>query len=151
MRMRETHEVGDAENAMHRDADPERVDLGADHEPAGRLEDDDPGADQDQHPLDRRRQALDLLVPVGVVLVGRGVGRADRDEAMTEATRSINEWIASVMIAIEPVIAPAASLSAIRSEFEAIERPAAPVFVRIIAPGLPAAARQQRGPRGRGG
>ena len=42
-------------------------------------------------------------------------------KAMTEATRSISEWIASVMIAIEPVIAPAASLSAIRIELEAIE------------------------------
>ncbi len=54
--------------------------LGADHQPMGRLEDDDPGADQDQHPLDRRRQALDLLVAVGVVGVGRLVGFADRDE-----------------------------------------------------------------------
>ena len=49
-------------------------------EPAGRLEDDDPGADQDQHPLDRGRQALDLLVAVGVLGVGRLVGLADRDE-----------------------------------------------------------------------
>ena len=37
------------------------------------------------------------------------------------------------MIAIEPVIAPAASLSAIRIEFEAIESPAAPLLVRITA------------------
>jgi hypothetical protein len=41
-------------------------------------------------------------------------------KAMTEATRSISEWTASVMIAIEPVIAPAASLSAIRLAFETI-------------------------------
>ena len=40
------------------------------------------------------------------------------------------EWIASVMIAIEPVIAPAASLSAIRIALDAIESPAAPAFVR---------------------
>ena len=49
-------------------------------QPAGRLEDDDPGADQDQHPLDRGGEALDLLVAVGVVGVGRLVGLADRDE-----------------------------------------------------------------------
>ncbi len=38
------------------------------------------GPDQDQHPLDRRRQALDLLVAVGVLGVGGLVGFADRDE-----------------------------------------------------------------------
>ena len=73
-------EVGEHRDAHHGDADAERFDLGADDEPVGRLEDDDPGADQDQHPLDRRRQALDLLVAVGVVGVGRLVGFADRDE-----------------------------------------------------------------------
>ncbi len=50
---------------------------------------------------------------------------------MTEATRSIVEWTASVMIAIEPVIAPAASLIAIRNALEAIESPAAPRLVVI--------------------
>ena len=54
-------------------------------------------------------------------------------KATTEATRSISEWTASVRIAIEPVIAPAASLIAIRSELEAIESAAAPLLVRIIA------------------
>jgi len=39
------------------------------------------------------------------------------------------ECTASVMIAIEPVIAPAAILSAIRSEFDAIERPVARVLL----------------------
>ena len=73
-------EVGEHREAHHRDADAERLDLGADDQPVGRLVDDDPGADQDQHPLDRRRQALDLLVPVGMVGVGRLVGFADRDE-----------------------------------------------------------------------
>ena len=52
---------------------------------------------------------------------------------MTEATRSISEWTASVMIAIEPVIAPAASLSAIKSALEAIESAAARLLVRIMA------------------
>ena len=66
--------------AHHGDADAERFDLGADDQPVGRLVDDDPGADQDQHPLDRRRQVLDLLVPVGMLGVGRLVGFADRDE-----------------------------------------------------------------------
>ena len=79
-RTAETTEVGDHREAHHRDADPERFDLGADDEPVGRLVDDDPGADEDQHPLDRRRQALDLLVAVGVLGVGRLVGFADRDE-----------------------------------------------------------------------
>ena len=73
-------EVGDHREADHGDADAEPLDLGADDQPVGRLEDDDPGADQDQHPLDRRRQALDLLVAVGVLGVGGLVGLADRDE-----------------------------------------------------------------------
>ena len=76
----ETTEVGEHREAHHGDADAEPLDLGADDQPVGRLVDDDPGADQDQHPLDRRRQALDLLVAVGVVGVGRLVGFADRDE-----------------------------------------------------------------------
>ncbi len=62
-------------------------------------------------------------------------------KAITEATRSISEWIASVRIAIEPVIAPAASFSAIRVALEAIERPAAPLLVRIISTPYPLAAR----------
>ena len=69
---------------------------------------------------------------------------------MTEATRSISEWIASVISAIEPVIAPAASFSAISSEFDAIERPAAPVLVRII-PRVFQRPGREGGPRGRGG
>ncbi len=44
---------------------------------------------------------------------------------MIDATRSIAEWIASVMIAIEPVIAPATSLRQISSRFETIETAAA--------------------------
>ena len=59
---------------------PRSLDLRADDQPAGRLEDDDPGADQDQHALDRRGQVLDLLVAVGVLAVGGLVGLADRDE-----------------------------------------------------------------------
>ena len=57
------------------------------------------------------------------------------------------EWIASVMIAIEPVIAPATSLSAISSELEAIESPAAPLLVRITSP----APRRACARHGRGG
>ena len=49
-------------------------------EPPHRLEDDDAGAEQDQHALDRRGEVLDLLVAVGVVLVGRLVGLAHREE-----------------------------------------------------------------------
>src|SRR5436190_1434179 len=52
---------------------------------------------------------------------------------MTDATRSIEEWAASVRIAIEPVIAPAAIFAAIRSEFEATETQAAPALVLIIS------------------
>ena len=37
-------------------------------------------ADEDQHALDGRGHVLDLLVAVGVRLVGRHVGRADREE-----------------------------------------------------------------------
>src|SRR5829696_6229632 len=44
---------------------------------------------------------------------------------MTEAIRSIAEWIASVTIATEPVTAPATSLSRISVAFEPIDSPAA--------------------------
>ena len=60
-------DVGDRREGDHRDADAEVRDLGAGDQPPGGLEDDDPGADQDQHPLDRRRQVLELLVAVGVL------------------------------------------------------------------------------------
>ena len=73
-------EVGDRREADHRDPDPEVLDLAADDQPAGRLEDDDPGADQDQHALDRGGQVLGLLVPVGMLAVGRLVGLSDRDQ-----------------------------------------------------------------------
>ena len=46
---------------------------------------------------------------------------------MNEATRSTAEWIASVMMATEPVIAPATSLRMIRPALEAIEIAAARV------------------------
>ena len=39
------------------------------------------------------------------------------------------EWTASVMIAIEPVIAPATTFSAIRTELETTDSRAAPNFV----------------------
>ena len=58
-------------------------------------------------------------------------------KATTEAIRSISEWTASVTIAIDPVIAPAASLIAIRSELEAIDSAAAPLLVRIMAAAAP--------------
>jgi hypothetical protein len=45
--------------------------------------------------------------------------------ATTDATRSIAEWIASVIRAIEPVTTPAATLSRISRKFEMIDRPAA--------------------------
>ena len=44
---------------------------------------------------------------------------------MIEATRSIAEWAASVMIAIEPVARPAATLRAMSSALEKIETAAA--------------------------
>ena len=71
--------------------------------------------------------------------------------ATIDAIRSIAECIASVRIATEPVIAPAASLSTIRAEFEAIESAAA----RVREPGPVRHARQAMPPppgrRGRGG
>ncbi len=51
-------------------------------------------------------------------------------KAITEATRSIAEWSASLRIATEPVIAAAASFRAIRTELEAIDTPAAAGFVK---------------------
>ena len=49
-------------------------------EPVPRLRDDHGGADEDEQALERGRQVLCLLVPVGVRLVGRLVGLADREQ-----------------------------------------------------------------------
>ena len=78
---------------------------------------------------------------------GSGGSSALRTEtsAITEARRSTEEWAASVMIAIEPVIAPAAILRAISSKLEATERVAAPDLVRIIVR-APASARAHARP-----
>ena len=79
--------------------------------------------------------------------------------ATIDATRSTDECIASVMIATEPVIAPAASLRTMRIEFEAIDSAAAPVL-RLPCAALaassgpaisPPGVRAARAPRGRGG
>src|SRR5689334_8418364 len=73
-------------------------------------------------------------------------------KATTEAIRSIREWTASVMIAIDPVIAPAAILIAIRVEFDVIDRAAAPLLVRIMAARRPPGdARQAAARRSPGG
>ena len=49
-------------------------------QPAHGLEHDHPGADEDEHALDPRRDVLHLVVPVGVRLVGRLLGLAHREE-----------------------------------------------------------------------
>ena len=72
--------VGERREADHRDADAELLDPGSRGEPVDRLVDDQPGAREDQHPLDRRGEALELLVAVGVLDVGGLVGAPDRDE-----------------------------------------------------------------------
>ena len=72
-------EVRDHREADHRDAEAEVLDAGVIDEPADGLVDDDPGADEDQHPLDPGRDVLDLLVAVRVRLVGRLVGLAHRE------------------------------------------------------------------------
>ena len=66
---------------------------------------------------------------------------------MKLAARSTPEWIASVMIATEPVIRPATTLRPISAVLEKIETAAARERVTVIAPATPRA----RGPRGRGG
>lgn len=47
---------------------------------------------------------------------------------MTEAIRSIREWIASLKMPTEPVKSPAANFAGIKHEFEAIETTVARVF-----------------------
>ena len=78
--------------------------------------------------------------------------------ATTEATRSIAECTASVMIATEPVSTPAATLSAIRPLFERIEKRAAralrwsaPAAVSAVIADRPRATRGTRGRHARGG
>src|SRR5690348_13174049 len=51
---------------------------------------------------------------------------------MIDAIRSIAEWIASVRIEIEPVIAPATTFIRISSEFETIDSSAALVLRRTM-------------------
>ena len=79
--------------------------------------------------------------PYGWSSSGGTSARRTETSATTDASRSIDEWIASVRIAIDPVIAPAASFSAIRIEFETTESIAAPALVRIIAAAPRASAR----------
>ena len=56
------------------------------------------------------------------------------------------EWTASVMIAIEPVIAPAATFSTIRTEFDTTDSRAAPNLVDpSTAAGAISGARRWRG------
>ena len=66
---------------------------------------------------------------------------------MMDATRSMAECAASVTIAIEPVIAPAASLAAISSVFDATDTQAAPALVWVTGtpPRVLAAARGRPG------
>ncbi len=76
---------GDAEVEPERDRhdddpEPDLVHAAVVDEMADRLEGDRGRADEDQDPLDRRRQVLDLLVPVAVRLVGRLVGLAHRQQ-----------------------------------------------------------------------
>ena len=50
-------------------------------------------ADEDQHPLDRRREVLDLLVAVAVALVGRLAGLAhgeERDDRGDQVDRRVH-------------------------------------------------------------
>ena len=76
----ETPRLASTEKAITAMPTPSRSTSAPTDQLVGRLVDDHPGADQDQHPLDRRRQVLDLLVAVGMLGVGRLVGLADRDE-----------------------------------------------------------------------
>jgi hypothetical protein len=57
--------------------------------------------------------------------------------AIVEAIRSISEWIASERIPTEPVISPAASLSAIRALLEQTPTIAARAFAPLLVPPLP--------------
>ena len=78
--VRETTQVHDDRHGQHRDADAEALHAGALDQVAHGLEGDDHAADEDEHALDGRGHVLDLLVAVGVRLVGRHVGRAHREE-----------------------------------------------------------------------
>jgi hypothetical protein len=55
--------------------------------------------------------------------------------ATVEASRSMLEWTASVMIAIEPVTAPAAIFRTIRTELETMESAAARCLRGVWAAG----------------
>src|SRR5215216_5572822 len=67
--------------------------------------------------------------PYGCSRSGGASALRTETSAITEATRSIPECTASVRIAIDPVIAPAAIFSAISTEFEAMLSIAARDFV----------------------
>ena len=79
-------------------------------------------------------------------------------KATIDAIRSTLEWIASVMIAIEPVIAPATSFSAISRLFERIDSAGRARLATGVAGRAPvtsalasSSAAAARAPRGRGG
>src|SRR3954447_20373499 len=76
--------------------------------------------------------------PYGCSTSAGSSARRTEMNAITDAIRSIIEWSASDRIATEPVIAAAASFSAISAELEAIETAAALGFVIRLAAGVPA-------------
>src|SRR3954451_5320016 len=71
--------------------------------------------------------------------------------AITDASRSIDECAASVRIATEPVMTPATILSAIRMEFEPIEIAAARVLRRSFVTSATPATRGTRARHGHDG
>src|SRR5436190_16413237 len=78
--------------------------------------------------------------------------RLTETKAITDAIRSTIEWIASLRIATDPVIAAAASFIAISVELEAIETAAAAGFVNRVSAGavLTEPPRRGDGPRAHG-
>ena len=73
--------------------------------------------------------------PYGCVSSAGSSALRTEKKATSEAIRSILEWTASVMIAIDPVMTPAASFRAISTRLETIDTVAARVLGGICAAG----------------
>lgn len=73
-------EVDEGRSGRDRQAEHDVVERLRPHEPRDGRSDDREGCREDERTLERTREQLDLVVPEGVLLVGRRLGRAQRDE-----------------------------------------------------------------------
>ena len=94
---RETTRLTTTDTPDDRDAEPEHLHLAVVDQMTDRFERDRRRPDQDQHPLDRRGQVLDLLVSVAMAIVRRLARLAHGEERAARGVHSMLDWSASIV------------------------------------------------------